>query len=72
MATKPALPYEKVQTFNFGGKVYPTEEAVITAIVTEIMGNSGLASTVLSRSEELLPLLTRYTALRAATAAAQG
>ncbi len=76
MATKPVLPYDKVQTFNFGGKVYPTEEAaitaVVTAVVTEIMGNSGLASTVLNRSEELVPLLTRYAALQAATAATQG
>lgn len=68
MATKPSLPYNKVQTFNFGGKVYPSEEEVITAVVTEIMGNSGVAGTVLARSEELVPLLTRYAALRAATA----
>lgn len=73
MATKPVLPYDKVQTFNFGGKVYPTEEeAAITAVVTEIMGNSGVAGTVLARSEELVPLLTRYAALQAATAAQQG
>lgn len=72
MASKPALPYEKVQTFNFGGKVYPTEEAAIMAVVTEIMGNSGLAANVLKSSETLVPLLTRYAALQAATAAAQG
>lgn len=70
MATKPVLPYEKVQTFNFGGKVYPTEQAAITAVVTEIMGNSGMAGTVLGKSEELVPLLTRYAALQAATAQA--
>lgn len=68
MATKPMLPYEKVQTFNFGGKVYPTEQAAIAAVVTEIMGNSGMAGTVLGKSEELVPLLTRYAALQAATA----
>lgn len=72
MASRPALPYEKVQTFNFGGKVYPTEEAVITAVVTEIMDNQGLATTVLNHSEELVPLLTRYAALQAATAAQAG
>lgn len=67
MATKPTLPYEKVQTFNFGGKIYPNEETVIHAVVGEILDNSGLARTVLSKSSELIPLLTRYSALAAAT-----
>jgi hypothetical protein len=72
MATRPVLPYEKVQTFNYGGKIYPTEEAVIRAAVEDILGNAGITALILSKSEELLPLLTRYTALAAATAAGQG
>jgi hypothetical protein len=71
MATKPVLPSAPVQTFNFGGKVYPSEEAAIRAVVEEIVDNTGIAATVLSRSNDLLPLLMRYSALQAATAAGQ-
>ena len=70
MASKPTLPYAKVQTFEYGNEVFPNEEACIRAVVTDIVGNPGLALTVLTAAEELVPLLNRYVALRAVTAAA--
>lgn len=70
MASKPTLPYAKVQTFEYGDDVFLKEEDCIRAVVTDIVDNPGLALTVLTAAEELVPLLNRYVALRAVTAAA--
>ena len=69
MASKPTLPYAKVQTFEYGDDVFLKEEDCIRAVVTNIVDNPGLALTVLTNAEELLPVLNRYVALQAATAA---
>ena len=71
MATKPILPYSKVQTFEYGSNVFPNEETCIRAVVTDIVGNPGVALTVLQAADELLPLLQRYAALQGPVAPAQ-
>lgn len=53
------LPYRKVETFDFGGKVYPTEHAALQAAIEEVVGNPGLASTVIAKACALAPLLAR-------------
>lgn len=53
------LPYRKVETFDLGGKVYTTEHAVLRAAIEELVGNHGIAVTIIAKACELAPLLAR-------------
>jgi len=57
MATE--LPYRKVETFDFGGKVYPTEHAALQAAIEAVLGNHGITTAVIAKACELAPLLAR-------------
>lgn len=53
------LPYVKETTFTLNGKTHNTETSAITAAVQAVVGNPGLAATVVGAACELAPLLTR-------------
>jgi hypothetical protein len=54
------LPYDKVERFELDGQSYPTEEAAIKAAVGKVLGNPGVASSVLTEACALAPLLARH------------
>jgi hypothetical protein len=58
------LPYSKVETYDFGGKIYPDEQSVLKAAIEEVLGNPGVAATVLGHSCALAPLLARVCELK--------
>jgi len=66
-----SLPYAKVETYTIGGKVYPTEDAALMAAIEEVVGNPGVAGTVVRRATDLAPLLARVVELSAANSAAK-
>ena len=53
------LPYTKTTTFSFAGAVHPSEEAALKAALDEILGNPGIAATVLRECCALAPLVAR-------------
>jgi len=59
------LPYSKVETFDLWGKVYPTEHAALQAAIEELVGNHGIAATVIAKACDLSPLLARVCELGA-------
>lgn len=59
-----SLPYEKVEAFNLGGTLYPTEEAVLYAAVEKVFGKTGAAPVAMRNACTLVPLLTRICELR--------
>lgn len=57
MAAK--LPYTKTVVFSFNGQPYPDEAAVVRAAVESVVGNAGIATTVMRECCALAPLLAR-------------
>lgn len=53
------LPYTKTTTFSFAGAIHPSEEAALKAALDEILGNPGVATSVLKECCALAPLLAR-------------
>jgi hypothetical protein len=53
------MPYEKIATYKFGKELYATEEAALQAAIEEVVGNPGVAATIVGRACELAPLLER-------------
>lgn len=66
MPTK--LPYTKTTTFSHGGQTYTDEKDAVRAAVAAIVGNTGVANTIVSASCELAPLLARACELGMGTA----
>lgn len=53
------LPYRKVETFDLGGKVETFEHAALQAAIEELVGNHGVATTIITKACDLAPLLAR-------------
>lgn len=54
----------KVEAWAFDGKTYEHEIDAVQHAVENMLGNAGMAKTVLGRIGELLPLLDRYATLK--------